>query len=306
MPFSKAHRRAASEHHTRAIERFKKKERAPLSVQELRLVEEYTLDFNETEASMRAGVPLLEARGMLKRHVVQAAIQIYKHRRASRTEIYADEVLRRWLLLATADSRELIQLRMVNCRYCWGIDHRYQFRDTELREAQQRHEINMLELSEDQRKPFDDLGGSGYDGGKAPMRGELWVERQIEAGLQFVSESNSDHNCPHCDGDGVKSVWLNDSRHYSPSAALLYAGVKISKDGSMEVKTRDQQHAEHMIAQHLGMFAAQKNINLNLDPTQLSDEQLDDAIRRFADVSKRESGPLLEHSSAGEAEEDEG
>ena len=118
--------------------------------------------------------------------------------------------------------------------------------------------------------------------------------------------ANSDHNCPACDGDGVRSVWLNDSRNYSPAAALLYEGVKVSKDGTVELKIRDRQSAEHMIAQHLGMFAPQKNINLNLDPTKLTDEQLDDAIRNFAQLAEREGGHLLEHSPAGEAEEVEG
>lgn len=276
-----------------------------LTAEEVKFAEEYILDHDADAAAARCGIPSDRVPALLGSNLVLAAIQMAKHRRVTRTEIYGDEVVRRWATLVLADPRELVQVRLVNCRHCWGLDHRYQFRDHELREAIARHRHQMMELPEARRVEFDDLGGGGFDGGRDPMRGPLWVQRQLGRGIRNVPTANSDHSCPSCDGDGQRTVWLNDSRFYSKSAALLYQGVKVSKDGSLELKMRDQQHAEKMLAEHLGLFV-QRNVNLDIDLTQLSDEQLDHVLCQFAHLAEREAGPLVEHSPSGEDETIEG
>lgn len=276
----------------------------PVTAEGLRFAEEYILDLNVDAASARAGISSSRGRGFLQNIAVQSAIQMAKARRASRTEIYADEVLRRWWLLATADAREFTQVHWVNCRYCWGVEHQYQYRDHELIEAERRHNELIDALPEEKRrdaKDFNPLGGGGFDGDRDPCRGDLAIERMIAAGLSNVPEPNSDHNCPACDGRGQKSVWVNDSRFYSQAGALLYDGVKVSKDGSMEIKLRDREHAEDMIAQHLGMLV-HRTVNLDLDPTKLTDEQLNGLIERFAALSERDGAPLLEHAPQGARE----
>lgn len=278
--------------------------RAPLTPEHTRFVREYIFDLEPVAAALRAGIRDAETAGpaLLKRPTIQSAIQTLTQTRSTRTEIYADEVLRRWWLLYTADARELIQIHWVNCRYCWGRNHRYQFRDHELLELERQfNEVND-KLPREKQKTFNDEGGGGFDGDKEPCRGPVAINRMVASGLSNVPEPNNDHNCPGCDGRGEKSIWLNDSRYYSPAAALLYEGVKVSKDGSVELKLRDRQAAGETIAKHLGMFV-NRNVNLDIDPTKLSDDQLDSVLRQFGHLAARESGPLLEYSPSGETEE---
>src|SRR6266851_4740816 len=75
------------------------------------LVEEYMLDLDIAAAAQRAGIPAGDAIRLLADANTQRAIRLAKAHRASRTEIYSDEVLRRWYMLATADARELVEPR---------------------------------------------------------------------------------------------------------------------------------------------------------------------------------------------------
>ncbi len=279
-----------------------RKPRQILSADDVRFVEELALDLDPTAAAARAGIPPAAVPRMLRSRTIQAAIQIAKHRRASRTEIYADDVLNRWWEVATVDAREYTQIRRVACRRCWGRNHQYQFRDPELIESEMRH--NAAE--EDKARThegyvpvmFNDLGGPGFDGYRDPCRGPKAVERLREMGV--AAQATSDHDCPSCDGMGEVSVWVNDSRNYSPAAAKAYDGVKVSKDGTVEVKTLDREHAWDMITAHVIGTPVQRNVNINLDPTKLTDEQLAEAIRQFSHLAEPgERGPLLEHPPQG-------
>lgn len=249
-----------------------------LSTAELGFVQEFMLDRDPGAAASRAGLPRDRGRELLCKVSIKAALQALSLSRSARTSIYSDEVLRRWWLLATADARELVQLRRVCCRHCYGFDHQYQFTADELRREQRNHELNQRELPEPKRRPFDDLGGDGYDGTKPPVAG-----------------------CTECFGEGVLSVYLADSRSYSPAAALLFDGVKVTAQGSIEVKMRDRQHALDQVAEHLGMLV-KRNVNLDLDPAKLTDEQLDEALRQFGHLAEGEARQLIEHTSSGEGE----
>lgn len=276
--------------------------RARLPAAHMRFAQEYVLDLDPEASALRAGLQDPEmGRDLLAKKAVQVAIQTMVQQRGHRTEIYADEVLRRWWLLATADAREFTQVRRVNCRRCWGRNHQYQFRDPELIEAEMRHNVAQLRLDPDKRTKFNDLGGPGFNGYAEPCRGPAAVERLLNMGVEV--EGTSDHDCPGCDGMGEVTVWINDSRHYSPAGALLFDGVRVSKDGSIEVKHRDRDHAAEMVAKHLGMFVT-RSVNLDLDPTKLTDEQLDQVLERFGHLQEQETGRLLEHSPGGEAETD--
>ncbi len=272
-----------------------------LTLVESRFVEEFQVDLDVSAASFRAGIQPKQGQYLLSREHIQIALRRVRSGNMRRTEIYADEVLRRWWLLATADAREFTQVRRVNCRRCWGRSHQYQFRDNELIEAEMAHDAHQAKLDVKDRIEFNDLGGPGFDGFAEPCRGPTAIERLLRLGV--VVEPTSDHDCPACDGMGEVTVWVNDSRHYSPAGAILYDGVRVSKDGSVEIKHRDRDEAMKMVAQHLGMLVT-RNVNLELDPTKLSDEQLDTVLKQFGHLAGREDGPLLEHAPSGEAEAD--
>lgn len=60
-------------------------------------------------------------------------------------------------------------------------------------------------------------------------------------------------DCPRCGGEGWGRVHVADTRKLAPRGRVLYAGVKVGKEG-IEVKMRDQDGALVNVARHLGMF----------------------------------------------------
>lgn len=280
-----------------------------LTTQERAFVEEFLFDLDPEAAAFRAGLrnDPKAGRKLLAIKYVRVAVEMGMQRRTSRTEYYADEALRRWWLLASADARELSHVRLVNCRYCWGLHHQFQFRDHELIEAERQHNelIDRLPAADKPRKEFNSLGGGGFDGWRDPCRGPLAIERLAEAGTWLVPEPNSDHNCPACDGVGTQAVWVADSRHLSPGAAVLFNGVKVSRDGSFEINHRDRHQAEQMVAAHLGMIR-RKDTEDSFDPSRLTDDQLELAIQRFSLLAEQQAGRVTDAVEAGEGETVEG
>lgn len=246
------------------------------------------IDCNPRAAALRAGFKNPEyGRTLMENARIMSAIEARMAGRADRVVVGQDFVLRRWFQLATADARELVGIWFVPCRHCWGIDHSYQYTDLELRDAIAAHRYEMLKLPLDQRRDFDERGGGGYTINREPCRGEDWTEREVRRHEAMGREPpelepTAGHSCPACFGDGTMRPWIADTRNLSPSAATLYNGYKITKDGSLQVMMRDRSHAEDMLAQHLGMLV-QRNVNMNIDLFKLSDEQLDEVLKQVTD-----------------------
>lgn len=204
---------------------------------------EYLVDLNGYKAALRAGYSALSARQtaseLLAKPKVQAKIQKAMDARAERTGIEADEVLRRLWAIATADPRELVELHRGCCRFCWGAGNRYQYTRHELETAQQEHEAKMQLRPENERVPFNDAGGIGYD-----------------------PRNDPNPDCQECFGEGQLRELAKDTRDLSPEARLLFAGLKPTQNG-LEVKMHDQTAMLVNVGKHLGMFA--KNVNLKGD-----------------------------------------
>jgi hypothetical protein len=58
----------------------------------------------------------------------------------------------------------------------------------------------------------------------------------------------------------VLHAHFHDVRAVSPAAARLFAGVKLSKDGSVEIRTKDQLGAVQALARVLGIGAENVNV----------------------------------------------
>lgn len=216
------------------------------------------MDFNATSAYIRAGYSEngagQGAHILLNTIEVKAAIDEQKRRLAALAEATASLVLREWLDIATADPSELTHTRVYCCRFCYGIDHKYHWTQSEYS-----HALNVA-LATD--KPVPDIeGGFGFDAMREPHQG-----------------------CPSCQGHGISRVWIADTRKLSPKARRLFAGVKHTKDG-IEIKMRDQDAAWAKIADYLGMSNKSKAelsgpgggpIPLaNATPVDLTDAQLE-------------------------------
>lgn len=247
---------------------------------EQRFAEEYFVDMDPEAAAERSGLTRGAGARFLAKKNVQEYLAIEASRRASRTQIHADEIQRRWWMLATADARELVQLRRICCRYCYGIDNRYQYTQEELRQAVAHHKDTQVRkgLREKDWVPFDDQGGEGYD---------------------RTADPNAE--CPECRGEGVPTVWLEDSRNYSQAAAYLFDGVEVGKDGSIKIKMRDRAHAMDRAAQQIGMLVQRRAV-LTLDPTKLTDDQLEMVLKQFENLTQPASSDAetIEHEAVYE------
>lgn len=115
-----------------------------------RFVDEYLIDRNATQAAIRAGYSAKTAYSIgeqnLKKLEVKKAIEAGEAELAERNKITQDKVLNRLWEMATADPNELTRYTRVNCRFCWGIDHNYQWTVGEFKRAiQHAHNTNAPE-----------------------------------------------------------------------------------------------------------------------------------------------------------------
>lgn len=214
-----------------------------LTAKQQRFIEEYLIDLNATQAAIRAGYSPRSAMQIgennMRKHEIQEAIQKAKEKRSGRTEITQDMVLQRWWDIATADPNEIVHIRRVCCRNCFGINHKYQWIDED--EYQRAVQLAIATAKEDEtpRIPSSE-GGFGFDRLLRPHP-----------------------KCPVCNGEGNAETHIEDTRDLEGKAKLLYAGVKQTTAG-IEIKLHDQGKALENVARHLGMFNDKLEVNANV------------------------------------------
>jgi phage terminase small subunit len=212
---------------------------------------------NATRAAIAAGYSPDSAHTqgsrLLQNVEIQAAIKKRHEELASAAGINPQWVLDQWRKIAEADPNELTQIRRVNCRCCYGIDHKPQWTLREYESA-----LNAA-LDSKGKLPVPDMaGGLGFD---------------------KIRDPNPD--CPECRGEGEENIMLTDSRKLSGSARRLFAGVKVTQHG-IEIKMRDQDSAVQNISKYLGMVLERKEfsgpggtpIPVSVSARDLTDDQL--------------------------------
>lgn len=236
-------------------------------------VREYVVDWNATQAAIRAGYSKKSAgqigERMLKNVEIQNAISLLSKDRAQRLEIDADELMRGWASVVSFDSNEISQLRRVCCPCCHGKDHQRQYTPLGLESAKRKHELDRAKIlsadSENDIGEFPDYDDEWYDKRKPP---------------------NPD--CPECFGDGIAEVFLADTRNLSPAARMVFAGVKDGRDG-IEILTMSKEKAADNMARALGLFKEKETeVNINMvsgsDLYRLYEEKMATARERQAAV----------------------
>ncbi|KTT62836.1 terminase small subunit, partial [Sphingomonas endophytica] len=195
-----------------------------LTDKQARFAEEYLVDLNATQAAIRAGYSKATANEqgarLLANASVAEAISAAQKARSERTNITADDVLRFWHRVGTADPNEVVQYRRGCCRYCWGDGHRYQFTAAEQSRAQ---------ATATPEKP--------YKGDR-----EHIVSLDDHGGLGFDAKRDPNADCPECFGEGVGRMHAMDSRKLTGPAKVLYRGAKHTKDG-LEIQMEDRAKA---------------------------------------------------------------
>jgi phage terminase small subunit len=205
-------------------------------LKEARFAVEYVIDRNATAAAIRAGFSPRSAytigSDLLKKVDVLALIESSEAKTREQLQLDADDITRMWSQIATLDRNDLAEIRRVACRYCYGIDHRYQETPAE---RERRHGAHQLLLAQTPEKDwakvplFDELGGLGYSRKRDPHP-----------------------DCPECDGFGVEHVLLKDTRKLSPEAKAVYEGIDI-KNGAIVVKMHSREAALNALAKRLGI-----------------------------------------------------
>lgn len=212
---------------------------------------------NATEAAKSAGYApdsaSVQGSRLLADDKIQAAIKEREREIASAAGVTPEWVLDQWKRIAEADPNELTRIDRVNCRCCYGIEHRPQWTEAEYSAELARNLSKKL--------PAPDLaGGFGFDPRREPAP-----------------------NCPICGGDGEEKVWFADTRKLKGSARRLFAGVKQTQNG-LEIKMRDQDAAVMNISKYLGMLIDKRElsgpnggpvpISATISADDLSDDQL--------------------------------
>lgn len=211
-------------------------------------VREYMVDWNATQAAIRAGYSpdTASQKGyqLIQNSSVRAAIESLASERARRLGIDAEEMMKLWSSIVMLDANEISQLRRICCPFCWGNDHQRQYTPSGLEDAIKRHDrerAKRIKVDEN-----DDIG-------EFPEYSDDWYDKRKEP----------HEDCPECHGEGVVEVFLSDSRKLSPAAKMLYAGVKEGRDG-IEVLTLSKEKAMDSLARALGMFK-EKEIEVNIN-----------------------------------------
>lgn len=138
-----------------------------------------------------------------------------------------------------ADPREIMGLHWVNCRYCRGEGHAFQWRDD--MEYAQAYDAAMAPGGNTKAPAMD--GGFGFNGTLEPVS-----------------------DCPVCWGVGVQRPYCNDTAKLSRAAARLYKGVKIKGNGDMEILVHDQLKVRDMLNRIQGIYK-DNSASLPVTPT---------------------------------------
>jgi phage terminase small subunit len=244
-----------------------------LSERQNRFVLEYPVDFNGTQAAIRAGFApsgaATEAYRLLCNPEIVAAIEERKKDLAAAVGLSCEWVLRQWREIAEADPNDLIYMELMSCRHCHGINHEFQWGEFEYKKAVQAAESHQCGPKCEQpclkRIPPIPNGGFGFDPRREPAP-----------------------DCPHCHGEGEQRIGIADTRRLKGPARRLYQGIKQTQHG-IEIKMADQAEARKNIAQYLGMLIDKRELSgpnggaiplAHITAADLSDDQLAQIIQQ--------------------------
>lgn len=243
-----------------------------LTPKQIRFVDEYMVDRNASQAALRAGYSKknYSAIGLhlLGKYHIRLAIRRRERAIAERVEITADMVVDRYWQIATADPNELTEYRRENCRHCWGEGHAYQWTANEYEEAVKKAKAEGAE------------------------------EPPCDGGLNFDHRRPPHPDCPECGGEGRGRMFVQDTRHLSPSALALFAGVEVTKDG-LKIKMHNQMEALKSVGLHLGIFKEK----LEITNTDFSPDKLEELFAKSMAAARARTEQMRAEREAGQDDE---
>lgn len=156
---------------------------------------------------------------------IEARYKVLQQQAALDTLITVREALMWQLDIATANPDLLTRVVLRNCRYCRGVNHKYQWKnEEEFTDA-------MVQALDDKAVPPDDDGGYGFNGALEPVQ-----------------------ECSSCFGVGVAQTIVCDTSKLTGKEAKLYAGVEQDRFGALKIKMHNQGEAWERVCRILGAF----------------------------------------------------
>lgn len=144
-----------------------------------------------------------------------------------------------YLEIHNADPNELIGIKVGACRFCYGEDHQYQWREREYVAAVEK---------------WEQAGG-------VDRHGRALAMPDPAGGFGYKHFLPPHPDCPECGGEGVERVVPRDSEKLSKGARLLYRGAQQTKDG-VKVLMADKDKALEQIGRILGAFDDKLRVDL--------------------------------------------
>ncbi|MGS7189319.1 terminase small subunit [Enterobacter cloacae subsp. dissolvens] len=204
-----------------------------LSDQQALFVFWYVRTKNRVEAYKKAGYKcegknLHFGAAQIYRNIkVSRAIKALTKRMRQRYTADLDEIVDQLVAITRADPNLVSQYRRVNCRFCWGEENKYQWRD------ESEYEAALSKAAENGKPPPED-GGTG-----------------------FIDNADPNPDCPRCHGEGKGQMIINDTRDLEGDELMYYLGVKQTKNG-LEVLTESKQAARAALIRILEIKEANK------------------------------------------------
>lgn len=243
---------------------------AMLVAQGKNLIEAYRLAGYKSEGNAASA----GASQLLRNTKVYRAISWFRNQYQKRYTAELDQLVSQLVAIVKADPNELAQFRRVNCRYCWGDNHLYQWRD-------------IAEFDKAAEK-------ASKDGKPAPEYG----------GLGFVDNAIPNPDCPKCCGEGRGEIHIADTTMLDGDARLLYAGAKYGKFG-VEILMEDKGVARRELLKYLANLKkplpenGEESANTDLDDEwkRLRNEKLRTEIENLRKGAGGENNEVIIHNS---------
>ncbi|MBN6453417.1 terminase small subunit [Escherichia coli] len=210
---------------------------------------------------------------MLRNARVYRAISYFRNQYQKRYTADLDLLVSQLMAIVQADPNQLAQFRRVNCRYCWGENHLYQWRD----------------IAE-----FDKAAAqASRDGKPEPEYG----------GLGFVDNAIPNPDCPKCYGEGTGQLYMADTTLLDGDARQLYAGAKLGKFG-VEILLEDKAAARRELIKLIMATkgssaggATDSRNDLELEGLRLRNEKLRTEIENLKKGVGGENNEIIIHNS---------
>lgn len=208
-------------------------------------------------ASRIYNLPAVAARVQeLRSFIDKGTEQLFSITKAAAAAMVLEDAVR----VVQADPSDLITHRCLNCRFCHGTNNAYRWRDEE----------EFWTATADAAEAQDKWDATP----ERERRGKRPKLPTDEGGYGFRTIAPPMPNCPKCEGEGIVDVRVADVQTLTGPARSLYNGIKVKKDGSIEVLMRSKDAARDLLGKYAGVVVDQVKHSgvVGLTPIPLSEE----------------------------------